>query len=38
MRKESFKSAEQSIKKYLYTDDLKAYTTFDLTKIFSKQT
>lgn len=34
MRKESFKSAEQSIKNYLYSDNLKAYTTFDLTKIF----
>jgi hypothetical protein len=34
MRKESFKSAEQSMKNYLYSDDLKAYTTFDLTKIF----
>lgn len=37
MRKESFKSAEQSIKNYLYTDDLKAYTTFDLTKIFQNK-
>ena len=34
MRKESFKSAEESIKNYLYSDNLKAYTTFDLAKIF----
>ena len=37
MRKESFKSAEQSIKNYLYSDDLKAYTSFDLTKIFKEK-
>jgi predicted transcriptional regulator of viral defense system len=37
MRKESFKSAEQLIKNHLYTDDLKAYTTFDLTKIFQNK-
>jgi len=37
MRKESFKSAEESIKNYLYTDDLKAYTTFDLTKLFQNK-
>lgn len=34
MRKESFKTAEQFIKNYLYSDNLKAYTTFDLSKIF----
>jgi predicted transcriptional regulator of viral defense system len=37
MRKESFKSAEQSIKNYLYTDNLKAYTTFDLKQIFQNK-
>ncbi|MFK7050973.1 hypothetical protein FLACOL_00164 [Flavobacterium columnare] len=34
MRKESFKSAELAITKYLYEDGIKAYTTFDITKIF----
>lgn len=34
MRKESFKSAEQQIKNYLYEDGIKAYTTFDIAKIF----
>ncbi len=37
MRKESFKSAEQEIKKYLYEDGVKAYTTFDITKIFENK-
>lgn len=37
MRKESFKSAEQLIKNHLHTDNLKAYTTFDLTKIFQNK-
>lgn len=37
MRKESFKAAEQLIKNHLYSDDLKAYTTFDLAKIFQEK-
>lgn len=34
MRKESFKSAEQQIKDYLYKDNLKAYTVVDIAEIF----
>jgi hypothetical protein len=37
MRKESFEAAQEKIKNYLYTDDLKAYTTFDITNIFEKK-
>ncbi|MDI5898307.1 type IV toxin-antitoxin system AbiEi family antitoxin domain-containing protein [Flavobacterium yafengii] len=36
MRKESFLSAQSEIQDYLYSDNLKAYTTFDITKIFEK--
>ena len=34
MRKESFKSAEQKIRDYLYKDNLKAYTVVDIAEIF----
>lgn len=36
MRKESFLSAQSKMQDYLYNDNLKAYTIFDLTKIFEE--
>jgi predicted transcriptional regulator of viral defense system len=35
MRKESFEAAQELIKDNLYSDNLKAYTTFDIKNIFS---
>lgn len=35
MRKESFEAAQELIKDNLYSDNIKAYTTFDIKNIFS---
>jgi predicted transcriptional regulator of viral defense system len=35
MRKESFEAAQELIKDNLYSDNIKAYTTFDMKNIFS---
>jgi predicted transcriptional regulator of viral defense system len=35
MRKESFEAAQELIKENLYSDNIKAYTTFDIKNIFS---